>query len=780
MKILNQNTLYELSLIIGSSLDLDKNCIEFLRVLMTIKRFNSSCIYLKDKYSSYHKFHLAYANPKNKYLEKAISISYPIFSLLGNNKSVCIDYTDNNYQTILTENKARKGSYLIFNLNNIGILKLHSTLKKNEFTESERFYLDELMQNFSISLENCITHKGIKQEVISISKFAEENPDPIFRFSTSATILMFNNKAADGIIHFLDKTPSVKIKFLSAIREVYRIGLPDVVELEIKDTSFLCNVVPLIPEEYINVYLTDITAIKKANKAVKTSEEKYKSIIENMRLGLIEVDKNDKITKVYSGYKMLTGYKEEELLGKSLTKTLLPKKFQQIMLDQNKERKKGESGVYEVQIKHKNGDLIWVLISGSPLYDENDKFLGSIGIHLNISESKKMQEDLKLAKDKAEYSSQAKEQFLANMSHEIRTPINGIDGMAKLLEKTSLTKTQKEFVSAIRISSDNLLVIINDILDSSKIEAGKLTIEKIGFNLKEILSQTIKSIYHKAEEKRIILESNIDNDIAEILIGDPTRIGQIIINLLNNAIKFTFKGSVRLNCHLINKTKKSNTIKFEIIDTGIGIEEDKLLKIFDSFSQEDCSTTRKFGGTGLGLSISKQLVQIFNSNLKVRSVKGKGSTFYFTVKFPIGSSNDLVEKDYSLIHTDVLKNKRILVVEDNQINQFLVISLLKKWKTILDTAENGKVAIEKLNTRNYDIILMDIQMPIMSGIEATSIIRNKLKLTTPIIALTAKAIKGDDKEFLNAGMNDYISKPFSEHELVNKISKLINYESKII
>lgn len=392
-----------------------------------------------------------------------------------------------------------------------------------------------------------------------------------------------------------------------------------------------------------------------------------------------------------------------------------------------------------------------------------------------LSEINKQNTELVDSKKKAEYSSKAKEQFLANMSHEIRTPINGIDGMAKLLEKTLLSQTQKEFVSAIRISSDNLLVIINDILDISKIEAGKLSLEKIGFNLKEVLSQTIKSCYYKAEEKGIVLESGIDKNIADILMGDPTRIGQIIINLLNNAIKFTSEGSVKLNCSLIKATKNSNLIIFEVIDTGIGIETNKLTTIFESFSQEDSSTTRKYGGTGLGLSISKQLVELFNSTLQVKSIKGKGTTFYFSIEFPIGSSMDLVENKTPLIHPDALKNKRILVVEDNQINQFLVISLLKKWNVILDVAENGKIAIEKLNEQSYDVILMDMQMPIMGGIEATAIIRTKLKLTTPIIALTARAIKGDDKECLNAGMDDYVSKPFNESDLVNKILKLITY-----
>ncbi len=409
----------------------------------------------------------------------------------------------------------------------------------------------------------------------------------------------------------------------------------------------------------------------------------------------------------------------------------------------------------------------------------NIKREDEIGVLVNsfnnmLGEINKQNIELVTAKNKAEQSSIAKEQFLANMSHEIRTPLNGIDGMGKLLEETSLTKEQQGFVLAIRMSSENLLVIINDILDFSKIEAGKLTIEKIDFNLKESISQSLKTVYYEAEKKDVLLASKIDENISELLIGDPTRLNQVLINLLSNAIKFTQEGHVKLNCYLIEQSPRSNKIKFEVIDTGIGIETDKLEKIFESFSQEDDSTTRKFGGTGLGLSISKHLVDLFHGELKVKSIKGKGTSFYFTLDFPIGSSTNRLKDDPSLIQWNSLVNKKILLVEDNNINQLLATTILKKWEVLVEVAENGLVAVEKLKEQNYDVILMDMQMPVMGGIEATAIIRKELKLTTPIIALTARAIKGVDKECLDAGMNDYISKPFDHAELFNKILNLIN------
>jgi signal transduction histidine kinase/CheY-like chemotaxis protein len=397
-----------------------------------------------------------------------------------------------------------------------------------------------------------------------------------------------------------------------------------------------------------------------------------------------------------------------------------------------------------------------------------------------LSEIDKQNLELTNAKNKAELSSIAKEQFLANMSHEIRTPLNGIDGMAKLLEKTLLTKEQKEYNLAIRTSSDNLLVIINDILDFSKIEAGKLSIEEIGFSLNESINRVINTMSYKAEEKGINLALEIDANISEILIGDPTRLNQIIINLLNNAIKFTSKGCVTLKCKLDEKTSTQNKIKFEVIDTGIGIDSRKISKIFGSFSQEDGSTTRKFGGTGLGLTISKQLVELFNGELKVISEKGKGAIFYFTVEYPIGSLKDWLKEEAAVMNWESLEHKKVLLVEDNKINQLLAATILKNWKMKVEVAENGLIAIEKLKDENFDVVLMDMQMPIMGGIEATVIIREELKLSIPIIALTARAIKGIDKECMEAGMNDYISKPFNQSELFNKILNLINYGTKAL
>ena len=410
--------------------------------------------------------------------------------------------------------------------------------------------------------------------------------------------------------------------------------------------------------------------------------------------------------------------------------------------------------------------------------DEIGDLVTSFNNLLKVIETQKS--ELVIAKDHAEHSSKAKEQFLANMSHEIRTPINGIDGMCKLLDGTNLSEEQKEYLNAIESSSENLLVIINDILDISKIEAGKLTLEKIGFKIRDCINQNIKTNYYKAEEKDILLLSEIEENIDEILMGDTTRLTQIITNLVSNAIKFTSEGFVKVKLSLDQKTEQTNTIKFEVLDTGIGISEDKLQVIFESFSQEDESTTRKFGGTGLGLSICKQLVELMGGTLGVKSKKGEGTIFHFTLDLAVGDSTDLPQKTKSSSNVETLTNKSVLLVEDNEINQFLAVTILKKWKINVDVAENGQIALDKLKESNYDVILMDMQMPVMGGIEATKIIREDLKLDTPIIALTANAIKGDEIKCLEAGMNDYVSKPFEHSDLFNKILKAINDGKQIV
>jgi len=375
--------------------------------------------------------------------------------------------------------------------------------------------------------------------------------------------------------------------------------------------------------------------------------------------------------------------------------------------------------------------------------------------------------------------------FLANMSHEIRTPINGIAGMINLLSGTKTTREQEKYISAIHNSTDNLKVIINDILDLSALESGKLNFEQIGFRISDLLPQVVETFLPQANEKGVELNYEYIPGSELVLLGDPVRLSQILINLINNAIKFTYKGSITVHSKISSKLNKTAYVDFAVSDTGIGIPDEKLESIFDTFRQADDSITRKFGGTGLGLSIVKQLVDLQGGSIQVTSAENVGSTFRFTIPYQIGIDEDLVDdsnSDAKLEKQKKLPGMKVLLVEDNDINRLYASNIIKNWGCKVDEAENGLICLEKHKKNDYDVILMDIQMPVMDGFETTISIRNSFeghKSEIPIIALTANAIKGDNEKCLSLGMNDYISKPFLPQELFKVISKFQKSESEV-
>jgi len=524
-------------------------------------------------------------------------------------------------------------------------------------------------------------------------------------------------------------------------------------------------------------FFHDVTEEYHAQMLLQYSEEKYRGIIENLEMGILEVDNNEKILVANPIFCKMVGYELNEILGKNARELFIPSNNEiEIFNEAIEERKKGNSNVYEAVIKKKSGELMPMIISGAPIFDQNGRLAGSIGLHVDISSQKETEKILAEAKERAEASSHAKEVFLAHMSHEIRTPMNAIIGMSSLLSNTELTGKQKVYLDAIRTSSKNLLSIINDILDFSKIEAGKLNVETIGFSVEKMVKNVIGSVNHLAAGKSIMLSFKIDPQIVPVVLGDPTRVNQILLNLLSNAIKFTPDGKVELIAKVLKQEGKTQKICFEVKDTGIGIEHTKMDKIFESFSQEDDSVSRKFGGTGLGLTISKQLVELMGGQIGVQSTKGVGTTFYFEIDFKIGTFKDLPHDQQDIPHAvNKLKGIKVLLVEDNQLNQFLATTILEGKGVIVETAGNGLEAIESVKKQEFDLILMDIQMPFMGGIEATEKIRHELNLKTPIIALTAKALSGDEKRYQEAGMNDFLSKPFEPESLIKKISQILKF-----
>jgi len=380
--------------------------------------------------------------------------------------------------------------------------------------------------------------------------------------------------------------------------------------------------------------------------------------------------------------------------------------------------------------------------------------------------------ELDVSEKKASVAAQTKENFLANMSHEIRTPLSGILGFTNLLQKRPLDETSKEFVSSIQRSGENLMAIINDILDLSKIEAGMMRITPGTFSINGLINSVETLFLERAKEKGLTISCKVDSSIPDTLIGDATRLTQILVNLIGNAIKFTHQGKIDIEVFKHSQTEKNITLGFKISDTGIGIDKEKLNEVFERFNQGEDSITRNFGGTGLGLSIVKNLIVLQNGNIEVKSEQGKGTSFIFNIPYDI--SEEQLNK-ISTVSSDYFKDKtnvplRVLVVDDNAINQSLMKHLLLQWNIDFDIVSNGLEAVEKLINQTYDLILMDIQMPKMDGYAATQQIREVLKLDIPIIAMTAHALAGEREKCLSRGMNEYISKPIKEEELFKLIS----------
>ena len=438
----------------------------------------------------------------------------------------------------------------------------------------------------------------------------------------------------------------------------------------------------------------------------------------------------------------------------------------------------GESFNIDFKTLTANG-LKYVNIQGYVVKESDNTIKKIIGTMQDVTERKLFEQEIMKAREQAENSMKVREIFLANMSHEIRTPMNAILGFTRLLYESELTDEQRSFIDAIHFSGENLLVIINDVLDLSKIQSGKMTIEKTEFGIHEVLKGVISVMKPKTQEKGLKLISLIDPKIPSHLKGDPVRLNQILTNLISNAIKFTEKGSVTIEVNATAGKKNDMFLQFKVTDTGIGIPEDKLSLIFENFVQATADTTRKFGGTGLGLTIVKNLIELQEGEISVSSELGSGSTF--TVHLPFEradmENNTTVSEELPGVGSfDELRDVRLLVVEDNAFNQLLVKKVLTKAGCRVDIANNGLEAIAYLKASKYDVVLMDVQMPEMDGYTATQYIREKLPrplCQIPIIAMTAHAFDEDVNRCLAVGMNDHVSKPFKAEELYVKIIKCV-------
>ena len=535
---------------------------------------------------------------------------------------------------------------------------------------------------------------------------------------------------------------------------------------------------------------TEMEDLEALSYSLRLASQYARSLIEASLDPLFTINPEGKITDLNNASITITGVSRELLIGSDFFDYFTePQKAREVYQEVFA---KGFVADYPLTIR--DGKLTDVLFNGSVYKDENNHVLGAVVVARDITEQKRIATALneaivfaemateiaQEAKIKAESATltaenavKAKQQFLSNMSHEIRTPMNAIIGFTKVLLKTVLTAKQKEYLMAIKMSGDALIVLINDILDLAKVDAGKMTFEQVPFKIAVSISAMLHLYESKIWEKNLVLIKEFDERIPKVLLGDAVRLHQIILNLVSNAVKFTSVGSITVSVRLLSEDEKQATIEFAVADTGIGIPESKIVKIFDNFQQASSGTSRLYGGTGLGLAIVKQLVEPQGGKVVVSSVEGKGSTFSFTLSFNKTTEEAEIPIE-SVVTDETLKNIQILVVEDIPLNQLLMKTLLDEFGFGRDVASNGKIAIEKMETTAYDLILMDLQMPEMNGFEATDYIRTVLKSNIPIIALTADVTTVDLAKCKAVGMNDYISKPVDERLLYSKILSQLN------
>ncbi|NOR79893.1 MAG: transporter substrate-binding domain-containing protein [Methyloprofundus sp.] len=504
--------------------------------------------------------------------------------------------------------------------------------------------------------------------------------------------------------------------------------------------------------------------LKKLSLAVTQSAN---IVIITDRSGIIEYV-NPKFTEV-------TGYSSEEVIGH--TPGLLKSGLTDDTVYENlwKTLLLGKKWQGEILNRKKNAELYWAWDSIAPIHDRNGEITHFVAVEIDYTERKKAEVALKKAKLEAERANMAKSEFLATMTHELRTPMNGVLGMAQILEETELNPEQRESVDVILRSGSSLLEIINDVLDLSKLEAEQVILEVRSFNLEQLITNILATLHPKSQEKSVQLSVIYPTDYPRYFVGDPTRLQQILLNLLSNALKFTSAGYVRLTvfCHVV--TAKQADIKLSVEDTGIGIAVENIAHLFDPFVQADQTTTRKYGGSGLGLAVSKKLVNLMQGNIGVNSVLGQGADFWVTLSLPLADRDTVIHDQNTKVLNHTMLKGKILIVEDDTINQQIARSMLSKTGLSIDVAENGQQAINLWQKNPYDLIFMDCRMPIMDGYQATKLIRElELDAHTPIIALTANSGVEDRQHCLDAGMDEVITKPFQKELLIESLTKWLD------
>ncbi len=746
-------------------------------------------------------------------------LDYPVFingKLYG---IICFEATD---QIRYWDNEDINFTRSVAEIISLGI----ETLKRKEI-ESNLHYKSEILTTVTQIAEKILFHKDVFQIMDEIleSLGIVTKADRVYYFEANDEKRLVSQKyewAAPHIDPQIDNDDLQDVPyetFLDIViplksKKIYHKKVKDIFESDYKELMKSQNILSVLfipvlvkdklvgcigfddctiertwTEDEINILQSLVNNISSSiernlnEQIIHNSEERFRLLADNIP-GTIYLSRYDeKFTKIYLNNEIekLTGYSKEMFLNKEIyfLDLVHPEDKERVVKDQKYALENGQKIHFIYRIIHKSDKIVWVEEFGDVILNEN-KIEFIEGIFIDITE-RKIQEAAVKEKEMAVAANKAKSEFLANMSHEIRTPLNGIIGFTDLLMQSNLEKSQLKYMKTVHQSAKSLMSVINDILDFSKIESGNLELVIEETKIVDIAKEVIDTIRYDAIQKKLDVDVHINHDVPVTIWIDPIRLKQILINLLGNAVKFTSKGKIKLKVEVVNQIATHQTrLRFSVIDTGIGIKPENQNKIFEAFSQEDNSTTRQYGGTGLGLSISNKLLGLMNSKLELESEPNSGSTFYFEIDVQ-SSSKDRVPLNSSIVIDEEfvyenLSKVHVLIVEDNNINSLLAKTLLSKIlpKAQITTVNNGQEAIEKCETDNFDILFMDIQMPVMNGYEATQEIRKLTNYkTTPIIALTAGTVIGEKEKCLEMGMNDYVSKPIIKGSLEEIISKWI-------
>jgi PAS domain S-box-containing protein len=657
------------------------------------------------------------------------------------------------------------------------IYKINQNIRKRTIAE-ERARLNEAKYKVLVE-DSDLTMLVINED--GIIKFANKNVEKLVGFDPKELIGFSLMEAAHR--KFKDSVRNV----LTSLKNTGTFN--STIELQIYTNTGVkwvsCRVFPVSKEENEpgewQVVIWDFDEEKMLQLEIEAMEKErlaqqrlVQNILDNIPSAIFLKDTEGKYVLVNQKMEQMLQLPASKIIGNSDLQLIDDKaRYLEFKYSDDKVLVHKTTNTFEDVVDYGEGRVEYYWITKFPLLDANGEVKHICGLATDITERKEGELKLLQAKKDAEQARAAQESFLANMSHEIRTPMNGIIGMGNLLLSTDQNEEQKEFTENIQESARNLLAIINDLLDFSKIKSGKFMFESAPFKLRQTVKKTLYPLQFKAEEKLITINTHIDNSVPDVLLGDGLRLQQVMINLIGNAIKFTTKGSVNVNISAGEENAGYIDLQIEVSDTGIGIAENKLDYIFESFTQNNVNTSRKYGGTGLGLAIVKQLVELQQGHVWATSILGKGSTFTVIIPYRISEEAHITEIKGSRIHSTenevLLEGISVLVAEDNTINQKVVKNTLQKQGATVKIVNNGKEAIDTLQLNDYDVILMDLQMPEVDGYKATKYIREVLRKDTPILAMTADALKGEAEKCFDVGMTGFISKPFEPRDLYQQI-----------